>query len=132
MFKQYPAVAFGYLFGSHVTERSRPDSDVDVAIWIPNAPRDTLRRIRMEVMGALMHALHTDAIDVVLLNTAPLSLRYVVQKHGLLVDEKDSELRIRFEVSTRLEYWDFEPYLHRYWQALKRMIQEGTFGTRPA
>jgi predicted nucleotidyltransferase len=65
-------VVFAYLFGSQATSRATPASDVDVAVYL-RANADPFES-RLRLMGVLEHALGTDAIDLVVLNTAPLSL----------------------------------------------------------
>ena len=67
-----PGVLFVYLFGSTATGGRTPRSDVDLAVFVdagtdPHAARLAVARFAARQLG-------TDAIDVVLLNTAPVAV----------------------------------------------------------
>lgn len=123
-----PEVQFAYVFGSWATGWQRRDSDVDVAVWLNLADRRARYDLGMKIMGEIMRAAGTDWVDVVVLNDATLSLRYVVQRQGILLSEKDREARVKFEVMARNDYWDFEPILTQYWKSLKKEMLEGRLG----
>ena len=61
-----------YVFGSVVTGRLRPDSDVDVAVLVSQKVmrRDPFR-YRLELMADLTAVLKRDDVDLILLNQAP-------------------------------------------------------------
>ena len=65
-------IQFAYLFGSAATGRLTPRSDIDVAIYV--SPGADAHAIGLAVARAAARQLATDAVDVVLLNTAPVSL----------------------------------------------------------
>lgn len=88
---------------------------------------DRLRK-QLDLMRDLDVALGTESVDVVVLNDTTLPLRYVVVRDGFLLCECDRQKRIAFEVSTRREFWDFEPHLKVYQTALRRRIEAGDFG----
>jgi hypothetical protein len=52
-------------------------------------------------------------IRAVPLNEAGPELAIRIFSEGTLLVERDRKRRVEFEVGTRNEYWDFEPYLHR-------------------
>ena len=52
--------------------------------------------------------------DLVVLNRTSLDLAMRVLRDGVLVFEGDRSARVRWEVRTRNEYWDLEPYLTDY------------------
>ena len=60
-----------YVFGSVVTGRLRPDSDVDVAVLVSQKVmrRDPFR-YRLELMADLTAVLKRDDVDLILLNQA--------------------------------------------------------------
>lgn len=120
-------ILFAYIFGSVARQQARPDSDVDIALYVTR--KRNFFSYRLKILRLLEKALHQENIDVVILNEAPLSLRFLVQKQGMLLFEKSHDARIRFEVQTMKEYWDYEPYLLRFWEAIKYRLQEGTFGS---
>lgn len=88
-------VVFALVFGSHVTGRAGPASDVDLAIWSP-APVDGWR-----LRGSL-----PDEIDLLDLTTAPDGLRGRVAMTGMVVLDDDPPTRIRWQADTRKRHLD--------------------------
>ncbi|MCC7240952.1 MAG: nucleotidyltransferase domain-containing protein [Acidobacteria bacterium] len=106
-----PDVLFAYLFGSAATGELTPRSDVDIAIYVaPDADGDT---VRLSVARAAARQLATDAVDVVLLNTAPLSVsgRVLGSRHVLV--DRDPHARHRYESLTIRQFHDFRIREHR-------------------
>ncbi len=112
-------IAAAYLFGSVAAGRARDDSDVDVAILYRIDPPPTLDGLGFELAGEMEKALGR-SVDLVVLNGAPVDLAHRVLRTGTLVVDLDRRARIAFEVRTRNEYWDLEPYLREYRQQGKR------------
>ncbi len=102
-----------YLFGSVARGAARPDSDVDVAALFSTPPRRTLDGPRLALEGDLERALGR-AVDLVVLNDAPVDLRIRVLRDGRLLVDRDPSARIAYEVRTRNEAFDLEPVLARY------------------
>lgn len=76
-----PDVAFADLFGSTAIGTRTPRSDVDLAIVVaPGADGHAARLLAAHVAARHLSA---DAVDIVLLNTAPLSLAVRVLRSGL-------------------------------------------------
>jgi len=65
-------IHFAYLFGSFARGSTSPLSDLDIAVYLAGAE---LADKRMEILGDLIDIFKTDEIDLVILNTAPLTLR---------------------------------------------------------
>lgn len=65
-------VIFGYLFGGLATGRVSPLSDVDIAVYIRDA--GGLAAYKLLLFDKLTDALGTTELDLVILNTAPISL----------------------------------------------------------
>lgn len=100
-----PAVEFAYLFGSAAAGERTPRSDVDLAIFV--SERADAHAVRLEAARAASLHLGTDAVDVVLLNTAPLSLAgRIVTGRRVLVD-RVPYARHRYESSTARMFQDF-------------------------
>ena len=98
-------IEFGYLFGSFGRGKPLPLSDVDIALYLKE-PAD-LREKKMEILGVLMDLLKTEEIDLVILNTAPLTLRKkILESKKVIVDHRPF-LRHRYESLTMREYFDF-------------------------
>ena len=104
-------VEFAYLFGSAVAGALGPRSDVDVAIFVaPNADAATAR---LAVARAAARHLGTDAVDVVLLNTAPISLAGRVLTHRRVLVDRVPFARHRYESARARMFQDFRIREHR-------------------
>lgn len=107
-----PDVDFAYLFGSTSTGRLPLRGDVDVAIHVAGDRAD-LHVLRLDVAGAVASHLGTDAVDVVLLNTAPISLagRVLLTRRVLL--DRVPFARHRYESIVARMFQDFRIREHR-------------------
>ncbi|RKY61591.1 MAG: hypothetical protein DRP95_02650 [Candidatus Latescibacterota bacterium] len=114
-----------WVFGSTVKGGGwKREPDVDVAVYLrPDAASpEAGERIREELERELKRK-----VDVVVLNFAPLLLRYEVFREGVLVHCSDEDLRVDFEVRSLLEFYDLEPLRRRMVQEIFRMAREGKF-----
>jgi predicted nucleotidyltransferase len=102
-----------YLFGSVARDTARPSSDVDVAVLLARDPPATLAGLRGDLEADLERALG-QPVQLVVLNRAPCDLVHRVLRDGILVLDRNPSGRIRFEVRSRNEYFDLEPFLDRY------------------
>jgi uncharacterized protein len=125
-----PDVAFAYLFGSVAKARAREASDVDVAVYFScedeGAPADRLDRA-LDLEGRLESALKR-AVQVVVLNDAPLELRFNVLHHGIPLHARDRAARAHFFVDTGRHYYDMEPARQLFQRRQMERIRQGTFG----
>lgn len=106
-------LAAAYLFGSWTRGSARPDSDVDVGVLYIDAPPPGLEGLSFHLEADLEHLLGRP-VHLVVLNRAPVDLAQRVLRDGCLLLDRDHARRIRFEVRTRQEFWDLEPFLRRY------------------
>ena len=108
-------IAAAYLFGSVARGTARPDSDVDVGVLYSKTPPKTLAGlgISLDLESDLESALGLP-VQVVALNDAPVDLIIRVLRDGKLLVDRDRSRRIQFEVRSRNEFWDLEPYLRLY------------------
>jgi hypothetical protein len=100
-----PEVVFAYLFGGLARGAPRPLSDIDIAVYL----QDSVRVVQAKLMlfDLLTDVLGTIELDLVILNTAPISLvGRIIQGRKLLVD-KEPFLRHRFESARLREFFDF-------------------------
>lgn len=117
------------LFGSQATGRAGPLSDVDIAIWVDPAVGDVERyRLRLELISAAASALGTDEVDLVILNDAPPLLQHRVLRDGMLLIDRDPELRIALDTSAVLRYLDTEPLREQLAEGLRTRLEEGSYG----
>jgi uncharacterized protein len=97
-------IVFAYLFGGLARKKKGPFSDADIALYVKD-PRN------IDYMGFLekiSNILGTEEIDLVILNTAPISLTGRILKSRRLLIDKDPFLRHRYESLTLREFFDFE------------------------
>ena len=124
VFRDDVQVAAVYLFGSFARGTEGPLSDVDIAILLePGIDRARLAALTLHYTEAVLATLGTDEVSVVMLNTAPLPLRYRVIRDGLVLLDRSSTARRNFEVQTQSAYFDFKPALDAYDDELLRQLQ---------
>jgi uncharacterized protein len=109
-------LAAAYLFGSFARGSAGPASDVDVGVLYAAPPPATLTGLGFHLEADLARLLHRP-VQLVVLNRAPVDLVQRVLRDGRLVLDRDRSCRIRFEVQTRNEFWDLQPFLLRYRKA---------------
>lgn len=125
-------VAACYLFGSHgrmmrTGDQPGPLSDIDVAILPQPAGTGDGGEWQLRCLGALVDAFRREDVDLVLLDRAPLSLRFAVVRDGYPLLVEDEEQRTRFEQETLRTYRDMEPYRQRFQAArIRRLKEEAT------
>ena len=108
-----------YFFGSRAQGRPGPMSDYDFAILFEGEPS---MRQRVELAHQLVQLLGTDRVDLVVLNRAPIELKYNVVATGCLLYEASRGWRVEFEAQTLSGYFDHLPILRRWREEL---IAEG-------
>lgn len=125
-FASLDSVMLAYLFGSQARGQGGPLSDVDVAVLLADTlDEDAVFDMRLEIIGGLMDIFHTNDVDVVVLNQAPLALRFRVLRDGVLLYCRDRQAMIGFIVRTSSEYVDFKPVLERHERAILARARKG-------
>ena len=113
-FASRPAgIVAAYLFGSVARGTAGARSDVDVAVLYEATPPATIEGLPLDLENAI-HQLVARPVQVIVLNTAPVSLVHRVLRDGVLVLDRAPSARIRFEVRARNEFFDLQPILARY------------------
>lgn len=102
-FNSDPNIVFAYLFGGLVKEKQNLLSDLDVAVYIKNIKKLDL----VELYGKITDILGTDEVDLVVLNTSPISLTGRILQNRKLLTDKAPFLRHRYESVTLRKYFDF-------------------------
>lgn len=110
-------ILFAYLFGSFAYKNITSESDVDIAIYLDEKKSDDLFKRRLDLISKFSQALKKEA-DIIILNTAPLFLKYVILSEGKLIIEKNQSKRIDFELKTTNEYFDSKPIIEMYHKRL--------------
>jgi predicted nucleotidyltransferase len=102
---QDPNVVFAYLFGGLARGVVKPLSDVDIAVYL----RDTanLAEYKILLFDRLTELLGTSELDLVTLNTAPVSIVGRILQNKLVLVDKEPFLRHQFESVKLREFFDF-------------------------
>jgi predicted nucleotidyltransferase len=119
-------VQFAVLFGSLAKGTANTLSDVDVAVMIAPHFKDTSPYGYQATLTAdLMGELRRNDVDVVILNKAPILLKYQILRYGRFIHIRDRQSRIQFQIDTINQYEDFrrihrvhEEVWHRRWKNL--------------
>lgn len=90
-----PGVLFAYLFGGAARGRLTPLSDVDVAVFLEET--GDLQALRLEALATVTRHLGTDAVDLVVLNTAPSSLLARLLPTRKVILDREPFRRHRYE-----------------------------------
>ncbi|MDO8512368.1 MAG: nucleotidyltransferase domain-containing protein [bacterium] len=113
-------ILFAYIFGSAVSGDIHEESDIDIALFLdPNASKQTqfdARLIAHEIIGKIFDV-PTEALDISVLNQAPLALRMAVISEGIVLAEKEHGERVKFEMAVLREYDDQKDFLKLYNQS---------------
>ncbi|MGH2751199.1 MAG: type VII toxin-antitoxin system MntA family adenylyltransferase antitoxin [Actinomycetota bacterium] len=118
-------VLFAYLFGSQATGTARPDSDVDVAVFLAHDAGEDHLQTALDLPSALFDTTNLTDIEVTVLNGAPLRIVGRVLGEGQLFFSVDEPSRVAFESRKLREYWDWKPRAEDIDRALLRAIAEG-------
>ncbi len=111
-----PGVVSVYLFGSHAMGNPHRESDVDIGVlldWSTYPSRRDRSELRVVLGSELVAALHSNDVDVSILNDVPpgLARRIVVDGQRLVCN--DPELDHAFVRDTQLRWADLAPFLRR-------------------
>lgn len=125
-FANQDEVIFAYLFGSVARGQAGPLSDVDVAVLARDGlDSPTLFELRIRLIDDLIHLLGTEAVDVVIMNQAPLALNYRVFRDGVQLFCRDRQRRVLYQADIVSRYLDFKPFLDRYERAILDRARRG-------
>lgn len=97
-------IAAAYLFGSVAQPGKAWGVGVLYGIESSSEGLDLAQEIE-DLLGVV-------GVQVVVLHEAGPELAVRIFSEGVLLVERDRRKRVQFEVDTRNEHWDFEPYLH--------------------
>lgn len=102
-------VRFAYLFGSQVSGRPGPESDIDVAVQLADdVPTERYLAVRLELSRRLSDAGAPGPLDVVVLNSLPLPLRGRVVANHRVIYSIDEPARVELESRVAREFEDFQ------------------------
>jgi len=126
-----PSIRFAYLFGSQAKGGGGVLSDIDIAVFFDEAIVYTGENTygpEYELVLELEKALGAERVDLVVLNKAPIFLRFQVLKGGELIFCRSEKDRLRFHEETIRLYLDFLPFRNVQNAYLRKRIAGGTYG----
>lgn len=119
IFTVFPEIKLVYFFGSRAEGNAGPLSDYDFAVYFDirhgsETDREKIFDIKYKLMDRLSRALHTNAIDVVILNvTESPELKYEIIKNGILLYEQEP-FSVLVEPKILREYFELRYFLTKY------------------
>ncbi|MDI6823632.1 MAG: nucleotidyltransferase domain-containing protein [Thermodesulfobacteriota bacterium] len=112
-----------YLFGSRAQGSARADSDIDLALLLPDdCSLPATERIDLI---ARLEELAGRRVDLVLLNRAPLPLQFEIIHTGIVLYESSFDARTDFEDIVVRDYLDLSPMLERSRQEIMEEAARG-------
>jgi predicted nucleotidyltransferase len=105
-------VAIVYLFGSKAAGRASPLSDIDIGIVFKNPASKRDSRTLYHMLYQLFSAVYPRSkLDIVFLQTAPLSLQYSAIREGKIIFEENPRHTADYEQGIINHYLDFRAVL---------------------
>ncbi|ADQ05411.1 DNA polymerase beta domain protein region [Caldicellulosiruptor owensensis OL] len=116
-------VVVAYLFGSFAMGTYTPLSDIDIAILFDkDLPKEIMEELENDIIDGLVKIFKTDEIDLVVLNHAPLSVRYGVLKTGKIVYCSNIEKTVDFQTDVISKYLDIKPYREEFYREFLKSL----------
>ena len=104
-----PDVVALYAFGSLAKGDLKPLSDLDFALLLSRELNKKERfNKHIELIGVFTGTFHTDEVDLIVLNDAPLRFSYNILKNGKCLALKDKGHFIDFHEHTNKMYIEFK------------------------
>lgn len=104
-----PEVLDVYLFGSQARGNARPNSDVDVAIFVdPRVPQPVPWGHAAELTTCLIRALGRNDVDVAILNRATPLLYHLVLRDGIRIVSRELCATTERELVARSRWLDWQ------------------------
>lgn len=122
-------VSVAYLFGSRSRGQSRPDSDADLAVLLRDPEAELPFLAEAGLAARLAGVLDVDAVDITVVDKAPLEVRARVVREGQVVLDDDAVRRVRFEVDSQSRWFDVAPaHAEQTATFLRRIATQGLHG----
>lgn len=103
-----PEVIAAYVYGSVARGNATSLSDVDVAVLVSDGlPSEHRAELIRRLITLLERSVPGRRFEVRLFDELPVSIRGRVVSEGVRVVDRNREIRVRAEVRTRMEYFDF-------------------------
>ena len=110
-------ITFAYLFGSKVKGYANETSDWDIAIYFKEPLRKNNHWPAFELEAELSRAIGDTVQITVLNNPLPPVFAFQILKDGIVLLDRDPNLRMDFENRTMRHYYDWQYFLKRQMEA---------------
>jgi len=121
-------IMLAYHFGSQLKGKTGPLSDYDFAVLLSKKPSF---EFKYELKNKLVNVLDDEKVDLIILNYAPIELKYHVVATGKIIFQKNSIIKTEFEADTLSRYFDYLPVLRAQKKdIIKFKSQKDEYGNR--
>ena len=122
IFAEEKNILLTYLFGSQLKGKTGPLSDYDFAIFLSQRPSFPFK---YKLTNKLLSILDNKQVDLVILNDAPIELKYKVIAAGKVIFQKNTIVRTEFEADTLNQYFDYLPVLRAQKKDILKVKSKG-------
>lgn len=106
-FAEQKEVLLAYLFGSYAKGEAESGSDVDIAVLLdPGLQGEDLYNVYRNLFFGIRGTIGAERFDLLILNRAPLSLKFEIITRGRLIFASEEEILNRFEMDVIRKYQD--------------------------
>jgi len=126
IFSKERKVVLAYIFGSSAEGRTNPLSDLDFAVHLDEElSQKKMRNTHTRLLNRLISTLG-DEIDLVLMNSADLLMKFNIIKKGKLIHQRSEREKVMIESQIMDLYMDMKPYRERHVdKTLEKIKKEG-------
>jgi predicted nucleotidyltransferase len=120
-----PDIELAYLFGSHASGRTRPESDIDIGVLVSARAASNPRETLAQLLGRIGRVIASNRLDLVLLNGASSLLRHRIVSIGRLLLARSPAIRHRFVTRAIQDYQDMQIRREFFYGKRVASIREG-------
>ncbi len=121
-------ILLAYIFGSQLKGKTGPLSDYDFAVLLSKKPSF---QFKYELKNKLVSVLGFEKVDLIILNDAPIELKYHVVATGKIIFQKNTIIKTEFEADALSRYFDYLPILRAQKKDIIRFkSQKDKYGNR--
>lgn len=104
-------VLFAYLFGSRARGEGASSSDIDIAVYFAEGTRASHFETKLALYADFCRALKRNDVDIVVLNdTTNLILLDEITRAGIVLYDRNPEVRMDFELRVLHRSLDFKSH----------------------
>jgi len=115
-------ILLAYIFGSQLQGQTGPLSDYDFAVLLLHKSSS---QYKYKLKHSLVKVLKSEKVDLIILNDAPIELKYHVITLGKIIFQKNMIIKTEFEADTLSRYFDYLPTLRAQKKDLLRFKPQG-------